>query len=713
MALSLITSYFVQQNTTTNTALVTPSFTPSNGEVIIVKLGTWDTGTAMGAPTGGSQTYTSRVINAPGGFNAWCGIYSAVISGSPGSMTISSTPVASARYSMTVERWSGAQLAATPVTDSAHAGGAAAASTITPAAATSVISWCSGDAGSIDPATRAYLGSGTDEGVRDGHAGSNGVEYYADQNAVSTSSQSYGLSAPGGQTFVIAAIEVQAAASATATFPPNPGARRRPRAPRRRPVAVTPVRAQQNPPFPFTGVKQPRELRGLLPRRTKAITPVPAQIVVTPLAFIPAAVRSKVRGLLRRRPAAVAPIPAQQAVTPLSCPAQSPRLPRRALLRRARSAGSPPADQQRPPAVSPPRRRIPFRRRPGVAAPVPAQAVAPTAPAYPPASVRSKIRGLLRRRPAAVTPVPPQVAAPAAPSYPSQSPRLLRRALSGRRSRAAAPLIDQQLPPAPPAARRRFLPRRRPAAAGPVPAQIVPPVGTYAPQSVRSKVRGLLSVRRGRGAAPVPPQIVIPPPAYPPQPVHARWRNLFRRRGRSAAPVPSQVVIPPPLYPVRPSGPRRRGMFQQRGATFMPTPPQEIEPTPPPPPPEPVKQGSWYSLLSVLREDRIKVAEPVQKVCPNDGEPLRLSVDGIWYCPFDRYILGGTPPVRGISGQDWGGIRGVLNAASADATQDIGRRTLACPNCGEPLSRNKDGIDFCRFDGYRPDGGEMPPNPDQ
>jgi len=201
-------------------ALTTPSFAPSNGEDIVVKLGTWDTGSPMGAPTGGGQTYTSRVINAPGGFNEWCGIYTTTISGSPGSMTISSTPSVSAQYSMLVERWPTGSLAASPVTNSNTGFSAAASGTITPTAGTSVISWVSGDAQSIDPATRAYLNSGTDEGVRDGHVGSNGVEYYGYQAASGTSSQSYGLSAPTGQTFVIAAIEILDTAGAPAN--PDP-----------------------------------------------------------------------------------------------------------------------------------------------------------------------------------------------------------------------------------------------------------------------------------------------------------------------------------------------------------------------------------------------------------------------------------------------------------------------------------------------------------
>lgn len=217
MALSLAGSYYVQISPQGTSTLTTASFTPSNGDVLIVKMATWDTGSPMGAPSGGSQTYASRVTNAPGGFNQWCAIHTATVSGSPGSMTVSCTPSVSLRGSMLVERWSGGQLAATPVTNSATGSGAAAG-TMTPTAGTSILSWVGGDANSVDPATRAYLGSGTGDGLRDDHLGSNGVDYYGYQNSTGTGSQSYGLSAPTGMTYVIAGIEVQAAAAAAGSL---------------------------------------------------------------------------------------------------------------------------------------------------------------------------------------------------------------------------------------------------------------------------------------------------------------------------------------------------------------------------------------------------------------------------------------------------------------------------------------------------------------
>jgi len=217
MAPTLASSHYVQISPQGTSTLTTASFTPANGDVLIVKMATWDTGSPMGAPSGGSQTYTSQAIEAPGGFNQWCAIYTATVSGSPGSMTVSCTPSVSLRGSMLVERWSGAQLAATPVTNKT-AGSGAASSTITPTAGTSIISWVGGDANSVDPATRAYLGSGTGDGLRDDHVGSNGVDYYGYQSSTGTSSQSYGLSAPTGMAWVIAGIEVQAAAAAAASL---------------------------------------------------------------------------------------------------------------------------------------------------------------------------------------------------------------------------------------------------------------------------------------------------------------------------------------------------------------------------------------------------------------------------------------------------------------------------------------------------------------
>ena len=471
---TLVASYFVQQNaSTTNTALTTPSFTPSNGEVIVVKLATWDTGTAMGAPTGGSQTYTSRVIVAPGGFRPWNGIYTAVISGSPGSMTISSTPAANARYSMCVERWSSASLAATPVTNSGgttNGGSGAAASTLTTSAANSVISWVAGDAQSLDPATRAYLDSATDEGVRDGHVGSNGVDYHAWQNVAAAGSTSFGLSAPTGMQWDIAGIEVlDASGGAAPAFPPSRLTRRRsPQMPRTGTRSAGPARAQLASPIPTNPSRPSRVIRGLLPRRSRTTAPVPAQVVIAAPAYPPNSVRTRLRGLRLFRPRIAGPVPAQVIVAA--------------------------------PAYPPPAVRIRLRGlrlfRPRAASPVPAQVIV-AAPTYPLQVVRARLRGLARPRPRVTAAIPSQVL-PVAPLHrPGRPP-------PARRGRAAAPPIAQPAVPASSRQRSRgFLSaRRRPA--GPVPPQTIATAPAYVPGLVRVRQRLGALLRRGRGTTVVP-----------------------------------------------------------------------------------------------------------------------------------------------------------------------------------------------------------------
>lgn len=217
---TLITSYAVYANASNTNALTTPSFTPANGEVLIVKLGTWDTAVSMGVPTGGAQTYLSQQIVATGGFNPWTGIYGATVAGSPGAMTVSSTPSATCWHSMVVERWSGALLAATPVVNTTVSGASSAPSgTVTTTAANSIVTWGSADANSTSPATRAYLSGAVEDGLQDGSVGANNVAYYAYQAAAAAGAQSIGLSAPAGQRWVMAGVEVKAAAAAPTPQP--------------------------------------------------------------------------------------------------------------------------------------------------------------------------------------------------------------------------------------------------------------------------------------------------------------------------------------------------------------------------------------------------------------------------------------------------------------------------------------------------------------
>jgi hypothetical protein len=227
VAPTLVASYAVYANAQNANTLTTPSFSPANGEILIIKLATWSTTTSMSAPTGGGQTYQSAIIAAPGGFTPWEAIYFVNgVSGSPGSMTISSTPSASSWHGMVVERWSGATMDATPAVNGTINGTGAPSVTLTTTAANSVISTVSGDAQSNDPTGHAYLSSATEDGLQDGHVGSNGVTYYYWQNCGAAGSQTVGMSAPGGQKWALAAIEIKNASTPlTLTDTPLAGAR--------------------------------------------------------------------------------------------------------------------------------------------------------------------------------------------------------------------------------------------------------------------------------------------------------------------------------------------------------------------------------------------------------------------------------------------------------------------------------------------------------
>jgi hypothetical protein len=219
---TLVNSYFVQSSTGGDSStLSTTAFTPSDGEVIVVKAATWDTGTPAGTPSGGGQTYTRRSTAAPGGFAGYCTIFTAVVSGTPGSMSVTlSAPAGSCYHSMTVERWSGAQVAGSPATNATINGvGSAPSVTVTTTADNSIVTWANVDENSSDTAGRAYLSGATEDGLADGHSTFSSVHYFAYQTAAAAGSQTVGMSTPSNQSWTITGIEILAAAPAA-----SPGA---------------------------------------------------------------------------------------------------------------------------------------------------------------------------------------------------------------------------------------------------------------------------------------------------------------------------------------------------------------------------------------------------------------------------------------------------------------------------------------------------------
>jgi len=221
---TFITSYFVASPINgDSSSLVTPSFTPSNGEVIVVKAATWDSGTASGTPSGGGLTYTQQIIGAPGGFAGYATIFTAIVSGSPGSMTVTlSPPAASSHHSMVVERWSNAQIAGTPAVSSPIFGNSTQASaTITTTGANSIVTWANVDETSQNPTGHSYLSGAIEDGLSDGSSGAQSVQYYAYQTAATAGVQTIGMAVPATQKWTMVGMEILNAATPPPTSPPG------------------------------------------------------------------------------------------------------------------------------------------------------------------------------------------------------------------------------------------------------------------------------------------------------------------------------------------------------------------------------------------------------------------------------------------------------------------------------------------------------------
>src|SRR6478672_5257795 len=215
MAPSLTASYLVLSTASNTTALVTPSFTPVVGDILVVKRVT-ETGVHpySAAPSGGSLTYTSRASSTSTS-QVDAAIYTTTTT-SATSMTVSSGALSTGGWhSMLVERWANAQLAATPATNSTKTGTGAPSTTLVTVASNSVVSFLDGDFAAVAPGTYTYRSGATDEGIHDKSGTTSYVAYYAWQAAAASGSQTFGLTAPAGQTWTMLGIEIQDAGSVT------------------------------------------------------------------------------------------------------------------------------------------------------------------------------------------------------------------------------------------------------------------------------------------------------------------------------------------------------------------------------------------------------------------------------------------------------------------------------------------------------------------
>lgn len=204
-----VASYQVNSAGIDLSALVTPSFTPQAGEILVVKCVGADASITFGTPTGGGWTYTSRGTDTSTSHTSLA-MWTAPVTAGGTPQTVSVTPAGTAQHhSMVVERWANSRLAPSPaLTDTTGSGGPSA--TNTTVGTNSVVTWCVGDWAAIDGTlTRVYRSEAQETGFR--WLTGQYTAYWAYQPTANAGAQTVGLSAPVGQTWTVLAVELQTA----------------------------------------------------------------------------------------------------------------------------------------------------------------------------------------------------------------------------------------------------------------------------------------------------------------------------------------------------------------------------------------------------------------------------------------------------------------------------------------------------------------------
>lgn len=187
--------------------LATPSFTPSAGELLVAKALGADASINFSTPTGGGWVYTARGNDGTASHTR-VAMWTAPVTagGTPQTVSVAATGTAQ-NHTIVVERWKACQLAPSPAL-TATLGSGAPSATNTCAGTKSAVTWCSGDWAAIDGTlTRVYRSEAQETGFRwltGQYAG-----YAAYQLTTTAGAQTIGLTAPGGQTFTVLAVELQ------------------------------------------------------------------------------------------------------------------------------------------------------------------------------------------------------------------------------------------------------------------------------------------------------------------------------------------------------------------------------------------------------------------------------------------------------------------------------------------------------------------------
>jgi hypothetical protein len=195
------------------TSLTTASFTPPTGSIIVVKTAASDAITTVPTPTATGVTFTSRANVGTNNASTRNAVFTGVGAGS--AITVTQTFTGTNGYrALTVEVWTSSQLATTPAVHTIVAGSGSPSDAVTTVAAGSVVTWTSGDWAAIDGTTRTYRSSASEVSYH--RAVGQYTIYNAYQAAATAGSQTYGLSAPVGQTFTMVGLEIQSSGGAAA-----------------------------------------------------------------------------------------------------------------------------------------------------------------------------------------------------------------------------------------------------------------------------------------------------------------------------------------------------------------------------------------------------------------------------------------------------------------------------------------------------------------
>jgi hypothetical protein len=221
IALDASTPAGVWGDTAANTSLVTASFTPPSGSIVIAFVYSAGGDQTHGTPTG--LTFTAGPTVGTTSSTTKVSAFTATGGGS--AITVTETFSGTAEWrGLVVSVWTGAQLGS--ATNTVLGGSGAPTGTITTTGTNSVVVWANGDWNGDVSTGRAYRSSATEIAYH--NIPTNVMsEYAAYQAAATAGSQTYGLTAPTNQVYNLVALELQVASAASA--------------PARRPQAITRV----------------------------------------------------------------------------------------------------------------------------------------------------------------------------------------------------------------------------------------------------------------------------------------------------------------------------------------------------------------------------------------------------------------------------------------------------------------------------------------